>query len=118
MSLYGKIRSFFSDSWCRQCGVVLEEQGKETFFVLPMNVGEYISHTNPNYYVKQARYIASWDEIPTGAYACCFFVFSCPQCGEKVQFLRVFLKVRDMSKSEDFYTFKHGELNGLEERAL
>lgn len=110
MKFLRKARSIFHDDWCSKCYEPMDVYKKE-LYMLPMMVGHYVSHTNPNYYKKNLIKVNSKKEIPVGTYACGIYVYKCPACSHKATKLSIFLPVRDVEKSEDAFLFENGEMD-------
>ena len=79
--------------------------------MLPMTVGHYVSHENPDYYKKNLMKVSCKAEIPTATYACGITVYECQECGHRAVKLSIFLPVRDIEKPEDAFYFEKGELD-------
>lgn len=81
--------------------------------MLPMMVGHYTSHKDPEYYRKNLRKVNRKADIPVGTYACGMIVYRCPACSHRTVKLSIFLPVRDQEKYEDGFLFENGELDDL-----
>lgn len=112
MSIIKKLKSSFHDDWCKNCYEEMEMQNKK-LFMLPILVGHYVSHTNPDYYKKNLTPVNKKEDIPTGFYACGITNYWCPKCSYKITKLSIFLPVRGIEKYEDTLIFKNGELDEL-----
>ncbi len=110
MHLFRKIRSIFHDDWCSQCYTDMEVRGKR-LFMLPVMVDHYVHHDDAKYFMKNLIRVSKKKDIPTGYYACGIVSYKCPNCGEALVKLTVFLPVRDQEKDEDYIYFKNGELD-------
>jgi len=64
MGLFKKIRSAFHDDWCENCQSEMEEISRK-LYALPMTVGNYVSHTNPNYYKENLVPVNKKADIPS-----------------------------------------------------
>jgi len=110
MGLFKKMQSIFHADWCSICQCQMKEK-KRQLYMLPMIVGHYVSHDDPNYYKKNLIKVNCKADIPTGTYACGAIIYECPQCGNRIVKLSIFLPVRDEEKYEDSICYKNGELD-------
>ncbi|MDE6285005.1 MAG: hypothetical protein K2M17_04595 [Bacilli bacterium] len=110
MSFFKKMRSIFHDDCCSSCGENMDVKLKQ-LYMLPMMVGHYESHQDPEYYMGTLIRVHKKCEIPTGCYACGIVSYQCPNCGERLVKLSIFLPVRDEEKLEEYIYFKNGELD-------
>ena len=112
MGFIRNIRSVFHDDWCKECKSEMEVKNKR-LYALPMMVGHYVSHSEPEYYIKNVTPVNKKAEIPTGQYACGLIAYKCPECLHEAVKLSVFLPVRDVEKYEDAFLFENGEVDVL-----
>ncbi len=110
MGFLRKLRSNFHDDWCSECQNVMEERSRK-LYMLPMMVGHYVSHNEPEYYKQNLILVNCKADIPTGKYACGIIAYRCPECFHKAVKLSIFLPVRDQEKYEDVFYFKNGEMD-------
>lgn len=115
MGLIQKIRSFFRDDICKQCQIQMEEK-KRQLYMLPMMVGHYQEHKNAEYYKQNLRKVNRKADIPSGMYACGLVMYECPECGNRLVKLSIFLPVRDQEKYEDTVLFQNGEMDDFVNR--
>lgn len=112
MGMFRKMRAAFHDDWCGKCQSQMEQTGKK-LYMLPMTVGHYVSHKEADYYRKNLRPVSRKAEIPAGVYACGIIGYRCPECGNRMTKLSVFLPVRDEEKYEESICFERGEIDDL-----
>lgn len=110
MGLIRKIRSIFHDDWCSKCQSKMDETSRQ-LYMLPMMVGNYVSHKDADYYKNNLIKVNCKADIPTGNYACGIVSYRCPRCSQKDVKLSIFLPVRDVEKYEEFIFFNNGELD-------
>ncbi len=110
MSIFRKMRAVFHDDWCKECTATMDVVKKQ-LYMLPQSVGNYVSHTDAEYYKKNLMKIERKAEIPIGCYACGIYVYRCPECGSRMVKLSVFLPVRDEEKYEENIYFTNGEMD-------
>lgn len=87
------------------------DEVNRSLYMLPMYVGNYVSHKDANYYKKNLRKVDRKKDIPPGVYACGIISYKCPKCSHRMVKLSIFLPVRDQEKYEDFIYFENGELD-------
>ena len=112
MGIFSKLKASLRDDWCGSCRTQMDETVRQ-LYMLPMTVGHYCPHKDAEYYKRSLRRVARRAEIPPGIYACEGIVYRCPECGQRVVKLLIYLPVRDRKKYEDAYLFEHGELDDL-----
>lgn len=110
MGFFRKARAVFHDDWCSQCQKEMEVTRKQLYY-LPMTVGHYVSHTEPEYYKRNMTPVAKKADIPTGQYACGLIAYRCPDCGHRAVKLDIFLPVRGVEKWEDARYYENGEMD-------
>lgn len=110
MGFFRKARAVFHDEWCSQCLNEMDVVHKR-LYALPMKVGGYVSHTEPEYYKRNMTPVSKKADIPPGQYACGAIVYRCPNCGHRAVKLDIFLPVRGMEKREDARYYEKGELD-------
>lgn len=110
MSILKKIRAPFHEDWCKKCFSEMSVIQKQ-LYMLPMTVGNYVSHKNPSYYTENLIRVDKKKDIPAGYYACGIKRFCCQECGYQCVHLSVFLPVRDQEKPEETLLFENGELD-------
>lgn len=110
MGVLKKIRSIFHDNWCKEGSTEMLEKHRQ-LYMLPMTVGNYVSHKEANYYKKNLIRVNRKADIETGKYACGIISYKCPNCGHRMTKLCIFLPVRDQEKHEENVYFEHGELD-------
>ncbi len=110
MNFWRKLRAPFHDDWCKKCTSQMEFN-KENLFMLPMSVGNYVSHSEASYYINNLKLVNKKRDIPTGYYACGIYSYKCPKCGYSFVKLSIFLPVRDQEKYEEYIYFENGELD-------
>ena len=112
MGFLRKFCSIFHDDWCKECQSEMEERSKK-LYMLPMTVGHYVSHKDPEYYKENLIPVNRKSDIPTGNYACGITVYRCPECLHQLVKLSIFLPVRDQEKYEEFLYFENGEMDSF-----
>ena len=112
MSVFRKLLAIFHDDWCRECQNQMEEKSKK-LYMLPMTVGHYVSHNDPEYYRKNLISVNRKSDIRVGNYACGIKVYRCPECLHELVKLSIFLPVRDQEKYEEVIYFENNELDGI-----
>ncbi len=112
MGFLRNFRAVFHDDWCRECKSVMEEERRQ-LYAMPMIVGHYVSHKDPEYYKQNLTPVNRKADIPSGQYACGIVAYRCPECLYKAVKVSVFLPVRDMEKYEDVFLFENGEMDSL-----
>lgn len=110
MGFFRKFCANFHDDWCSKCQNVMEERSRK-LYMLPMMVGHYVSHKNPEYYKQNLIPVNRKADIPTGNYACGIIAYRCPECFHKAVKLSIFLPVREQEKYEDTFYFENGEMD-------
>lgn len=110
MGILNKIRAAFHDDWCSKCQTPMEDMWRQ-LYMLPMTVGNYVSHNSANYYKENLIKVERKADIPTGMYACGIIKYRCPKCGHQITKLSIFLPVRDQEKQEEAILFENGELD-------
>lgn len=115
MGFLQKFKAVFHDDWCQSCTTPMHLQKKQ-LFSLPMTVGHYVQHDNPNYYVENMLPVSKKAEIPTGFYACGAYLYHCPQCGKNIVKLTIFLPVRDQEQVEEAFLYEDPNLIKLLEK--
>lgn len=110
MGILKKIRSIFHEDWCSKCQNKMDERNR-SLYMLPMTVGHYVSHKDANYYKKNVYRVSKKSEIPAGTYACGMVSYKCPNCGNRVVRVSIFLPVRDQEKLEETFYFENGEFD-------
>ena len=110
MGFLKKAKALLKDDWCKKCTEPMQLEKKQ-LYTLPMTVGHYVQHDDPNYYQTNLIKVNKKADIPTGFYACGAYLYHCPHCGKKVVKLTIFLPVRDQEQFEDVYLFENGEMN-------
>jgi len=108
-----RLRRLFHDDWCGVCAAQMEIQRRRLFAMPGMRVGHYVSHGEPEYFVKNLVAVERKAEIPVGMYACGLTAYRCPECGHRAVKAQVFLPVRDQEKPEEAFLFESGELDCL-----
>ncbi len=109
MGLFQKAKAWLRDDYCTGCTTEMQLLKKQLFY-LPMTVGHYVEHDDPNYYQTNCVKVAKKSDIPTGFYACGAYLYQCPKCQKKVVKLTIFLPVRDQEQVDGVELFEHGEL--------
>lgn len=112
MGLIKKFKAKFLDNCCSTCGCQVLECRRQ-LYMLPMSVGNYISHKEADYYREQLQKVDRKADIPTGIYACGAVEYQCSECGRRAVQLQIFLPVRDQEKYEDTVWFFNGELDDV-----
>lgn len=102
--------SIFHDDWCIHCTTSMEVRGKR-LFMLPVMVDHYVRHEDAEYFKKNLVRVNKKKDIPVGFYACGILSYRCPNCGDSLVKLTVFLPVRDEENDEDYIYFKNHELD-------
>jgi len=110
MGFFRKIQAKFHDDWCSKCQNVMDER-KRKLYMLPMMVGHYVSHSEPEYYKNNLVLVNRKADIPKGRYACGIVLYRCPMCSHQAVKLSIFLPVRDQEKHEDAFYFENGEMD-------
>lgn len=110
MSFFDKLKSKFKDDWCEKCAKPMQLQKKQLFMLPTMTVGHYVSHDDPNYYLKNLVKVNKKADIPTGFYACGTYLYHCPTCQRDVAKLVVFLPVRDQEQVEEAFLYDDKDL--------
>ncbi len=110
MGLFRKLKAAFHDDWCGKCQTQMDETFRQ-LYMLPMTVGHYCSHKDPEYYKRSLRKVSRKADIPAGMYACGAIAYRCPQCGCQMVKLSIFLPVRNEEMYEDGIIFENGELD-------
>jgi len=64
MGFIKKIKSAFHDDWCKKCQEEMEILSRK-LYMLPMTVGNYVSHTNPEYYKNNLVPVSKKADIPS-----------------------------------------------------
>ena len=72
MGIFRKIREKFHDDWCSKCQNPMEEK-RRNLYMLPMSVGHYMEHKDPEYYKKNLIKVNRKADIPTR----CICLWSC-----------------------------------------
>ena len=112
MGFLRKMLAIFHDNWCSKCQSEMDERGRK-LYMLPMIVGNYISHKDVKYYKDNLIKVNRKADIPTGNYACGIIEYQCPECGHRTVKLSIFLPVREQEKYEETIFFENGELDGF-----
>lgn len=112
MGLFSKAKAWLLDDHCTPCAVKMDTVKKQ-LYMLPMTVGHYTKHDDPNYYEHNLVKVDKKADIPTGFYACGAYLYKCPKCGQQAVKLNIFLPVRDEEQFEDTYLFENGELDNF-----
>ncbi len=112
MSFFRKLKAPFHDDWCPECTAVLDVMQKQ-LYMLPMLVGNYTSHADAAYYIRNLIKVNKKADIPTGHYACGIHAYRCPDCGLRIVKLTIFLPVREEEKYEDTVVFRNGEMDAF-----
>lgn len=110
MGLFRKARAVFHDDWCSRCQNEMDVIRKR-LYALPMTVGHYAAHKEPDYYKRHLRPVERKADIPAGTYACGIIAYRCPACGHRAMKLDIFLPVRGVEKREDALYFEQGEMD-------
>lgn len=110
MGPFRKMRQIFHDDWCSRCTAEMEVIRKQ-LYMMPMYVGHYVSHEEPEYYKKNLIPVSKKADIPTGRYACGAITYRCPNCGHRAVKLDIFLPVRGVEKREDARYYERGEMD-------
>lgn len=110
MGLFRKARAVFHDDWCSRCQTVMDVTFKR-LYALPMTVGHYVSHKEPEYYKTHLSPVERKADIHTGGYACGIHAYRCPECGHRAVRLSIFLPVRGVEKPEEALYFEDGEMD-------
>lgn len=71
---------------------------------------------SPEYYLKNAKEIASEEHIPSGNRACQMKVFRCPSCGNRHVEVTDFLRTSTMKTLCNFEVYEYEQLRELLER--
>lgn len=109
MGFFQKIKAWALDDWCTGCTEQMKLVKKQ-LFVLPMTVGHYVDHDDPNYYETNLQKVAKKADIPAGFYACGMYLYQCPKCQKKVVKIINFLPVRGEEQVDGAHLFESGEL--------
>lgn len=107
--MFKKFRATFHDDWCPDCYEKMEVLKKQ-LYILPLMVGHYESHSDASYYIKNLTKINKKAEITPGFYACGAYLYRCPNCGNQMVKLSIFLPVRDQEKYEETFFIKSKEM--------
>ena len=110
MGLFRKMREVFHDDWCSQCTAEMEVIRRK-LYAMPMTVGHYVAHPEPEYYRQNLTPVSKKADIPTGQYACGIIAYRCPSCGHRAVKLDIFLPVRGIEKRERALYFDAGEMD-------
>lgn len=117
MSFLDKLKSKFKDDWCEKCTKPMELRKKQLFMLPTMTVGHYVSHDDPNYYLKNMLKVNKKADIPVGFYACGTYLYHCPTCGRDIAKITVFLPVRDQEQIEESFLYEDKDLISFIEQA-
>ena len=112
MGLLQNLRARFCDDYCDRCKTKAEVAGQR-LFALPMTVGNYSSHKDASYYLRNLHPVSGKADIPAGLYACSAIRYRCADCGRQFVKLKIFLPVREQEQFEESLLFREGELNEL-----
>lgn len=109
MGFLRKVQSIFHDDWCQDCTAAMDLRKKQ-LFALPMTVGHYVEHDDPNYFLQNLTKVDKKADIPTGLYACGSYLYHCPKCNKEIVKLTIFLPVRDQEQVETSYLYSDPDL--------
>lgn len=112
MGLLQNLRARFCDDYCDRCKTKAPVAGQR-LFALPMTVGNYCSHKDASYYLRNLHPVSGKADIPAGYYACNAIRYRCADCGRQFVKLSIFLPVREQEKFEESLLFREGELNEM-----